>query len=87
MHSDLLALHRHVGAAEVLEGGDGGEAGSVDEPAIGGENVYVGADGEAGGAGENAEGFGVEGVRASDGFLEEAGEQGFSLILAGRKGG
>lgn len=86
--ADLAALeHGDVGTAEVAEGGDDGEAGGVEQAAIVREDVQVGAHGPAVGARDDAEGFGVEGGGAADGFFEEAGEEGFGGGLAVGEGG
>ncbi len=63
----------------MAEGGEGGEAAGVGEAGVVVEDVDVGAEGEDLLAGEEAEGFGGEGLGAAEGGVEEAGEVGFEV--------
>ena len=73
IHRQLAAFDARVRDPVVAEGGQGGEAGGVDEAAVVVEDVDVGAEGPDFLAGEEAEGFGGEGLRAAEGGLEGAG--------------
>ena len=46
------------------------------------QDGHVGADVEAFLAGDDAEGFGVQGAGAADSFFEDAGEEDFGCVLA-----
>lgn len=61
----------------MLQGGQDADAGGVDEVAVVREDVHVGTDGPDFVAGYQAEGLGVQGCGAPDGFFEDAGEEDF----------
>ena len=79
---DVFATHFEVRAAVVHERGDERQTAGVDEVAVVVQDVHVGAHVEAFLAGDDAEGFGVEGSGAADGFFEDAGEEDFGLVLS-----
>lgn len=76
---DAVALGAGIGLAEVLQRGQHGDAGGVDEVAVVRQHVHVCADAPDFGAGEQAQGFGVEGGGAAEGFLEDAREEDFGF--------
>lgn len=80
---DVLATHFKVRTAVVHQSGDESHAAGVDEAAVVVEDVDVGAHVEAFLAGDDAEGFGVEGAGPADGFLQDAREEDFGLVLSG----
>lgn len=61
----------------MVEGGDDGEVGGVDEVVVVGEDVDVDVDGLVFLVGDEVEGFGVEGVGVVDCFFEEVGDEDF----------
>ena len=79
---DVLASYFYVWAPEVQERGYERETRGVDEVAVVVEDVDVGAEVEALRSGDDAEGFCVQGAGATDGFLKEAGEEDFRLVLS-----
>lgn len=81
MDRDELALDGDVRASEVLESGDNGDAGGVDESAVVVEEVDVRAHMPAFLTGDDAEGFRVDGVGAADGFFNEARKEDFLFGL------
>lgn len=79
---DVLATHLEVWAAVVHQSGDKGQAAGVDEAAVVVEDVHVRAHVEAFLAGDDAEGFGVEGAGSADGLFQDAREEDFGLVLS-----
>lgn len=83
VHSGQFAApDARVRDAGVPERAQGGEAAGVDEVAVVVEDVDVGAEGPYFLAGDQAEGFGGEGLGAAEGGLEGAGEVGLEVGLA-----
>jgi len=80
---DVFATHFEVRAAVVHESRHERQAAGVDEVAVVVQDVHVGAHVEALLAGDDAEGFGVEGAGAADGLFQDAGEEDFGLVLSG----
>lgn len=80
---DVLTLDFEVVASEMHQSCQDGEAAGIDDVPIVVEDVDVGAHVEAFGAGDDAEGFGVEGAGAADGLLKEAREEDFGGVLSG----
>lgn len=79
---DVFATHFEVRTAVVHESSYEGQAAGVDEVAVVVQDVHVCAHVEAFLAGDDAEGFGVQGAGAADGFFEDAGEEDFGLVLS-----
>ena len=75
----LAASYAGVGDPVVPERGEGGEAAGVYEAAVVVEDVDVGAERPHLCPGDEAEGFGRQGLGAPEGGLEDAGEVRFEV--------
>ena len=87
IHRQLAAMDARIRDAVVAQCSQGRQAAGIDEAAVVVEDVDVRAEGPDFLAGDQAEGFGGEGLRAAEGGLEDAGEVRFEVALSVEGGG